>query len=180
MSLIARNSGHRKSCWNYNLRCIPKPFGFAPVGAFPPTLQHCLMPFPKKAAKALHRISWHDLPWASHPDTPNGWANSQLKSAGLQGRCVIWCISKGADPAFRSSGSARPPAELRHAESATRSRARAQFQKLDPALTVARHHAEWRRRKRETLPRARKAIAAPGEALRRASPRRRESSKNSS
>ena len=46
MVLIARNSGRRKSCWNYNLRCIPKTFGFAPTGTFPSTLQHCRMSFP--------------------------------------------------------------------------------------------------------------------------------------
>jgi len=180
MSQIARNSGHRKSCWNCNLRCTPKPFGFEPAGAFPPTVQHCLMPFPKKAAKALHRISWYDLRRASHPRAQNWWANSQLKSTGLRGRRVIWCISEGADPAFLSSGSARPPAELRHVESSARSRAPAQFQKRDPALTAARHHAEWRRRKRGTLPRARKATAAPDEALLRAPQLRRESSKKSS
>src|SRR2546430_1208211 len=39
-------------------------------------------------------------------------------------------------PVFRDSGSARPSAGLRLAERATRSRAPAQFQKQDPALTA--------------------------------------------
>jgi hypothetical protein len=41
---------------DYNLGCIPKTFGFAPAGAFPSTLRHCLMSFPTEATKVLQRI----------------------------------------------------------------------------------------------------------------------------
>jgi hypothetical protein len=64
--LIVRNSVHRKSYSNYNLRCITQEFGFAPAEVFPLTLQHRLMSS-LTTKKVLQRISWCGLPRQRRP-----------------------------------------------------------------------------------------------------------------
>ena len=64
------------------------------------------------------------------PNQRNGPSDS------VSGSGVISPRQQEVGPVSRDSGSARPPAGFTLAESATRSRAPAQFQKQDPALTA--------------------------------------------